>query len=117
MTHISTILFKPNTRVLALVMFFEKQKKYSKKMFRVLSCVIYTIIRNYVCIDYLGPEKTKLSDLRLGVSGSYKHLGKKYDNVLGFRIPDLLLNLLSCMGFLKNSKSVVILKCPNRMFE
>ena len=53
MTNISKILLKPNKRVLALVMFFEKRKN-AKKIFRVLSCVIYTIIRNYVCIDYLG---------------------------------------------------------------
>ena len=86
-------------------------------MFRVLSCVIYTTIRNYVCIYYLGSEKTKLSGLRLGVSGSYKHLDKKYDNVLGFGILYLLMDLLSCRGFLKNNESVVILKCPNRMFE
>ena len=60
-------------------------------MFRVLSCVINTIIRKYVRIDYLGSEKAKLSDVRLGVSGRYKHLDKNYDNVLGFGIPDLLL--------------------------
>ena len=86
-------------------------------MFRVLSCVIYTIIGKYVCMDYLGSEKAKLSDLRLGVSGRYKNLDKNYDNVLGFGIPDLLLNLLSCQGFLKNNESVVILKCPHRMSE
>ena len=86
-------------------------------MFRVSSCVIYAIIRNYVCIDYLGSEREKLSYLRLGVGGSYKHLDKKYDNVLGFGIPDLLMNLLSCHGFLKNNDYVVIIKCPNRMFE
>ena len=86
-------------------------------MFIVLSCVIYTIISIYVCIDYLGYEKSKLCDLRLGVAGSYKNLGKKYDNILGFGIPDLLLNLLFCQGFLKNNESVVILKCPHRMFE
>ena len=86
-------------------------------MFRVLSCVIYTIIRNYVCIDYLGYEKIKLSDLSLGVAGSYKHIDKKYDNVLGFRILYLLMNFLSCQGLLKNNEYVVILKCPNRMFE
>ena len=79
-------------------------------MFRVLSCVIYTIIINYVCIDYLGSEKTKLSDLRLGVSGRYKHLDKNYDNVLGFGIPDLLLNSFSCQGSSKNNEYVVILK-------
>ena len=59
----------------------------------------------------------KLSDLRLGTGGSYKHFNKKYDNVLGFGIPDLLMNFFSCRGFLKNNDSVVILKCHNRMFE
>ena len=36
---------------------------------------------------------------------------------MGFGIPDLLMNLLSCQDFLKNNDSVVILKFPNRMFE
>ena len=44
-------------------------------MFRVSSCVIYKMIRNYVCIDYSGSEK-KICDLRLGPGGSYKHLDK-----------------------------------------
>ena len=64
MTQISKILLKQNTRVLALVMFYENRKK-SKKMFRVLSCAIYKFISKYVCIDYLGSEKEKLSDLSL----------------------------------------------------
>ena len=55
--------------------------------------------------------------MRLGVSGRYKHLDKHYDNVLGFVIPYLSLNLLSCQGFSKNNEPVVILKCPHRMFE
>ena len=29
----------------------------------------------------------------------------------------MLFNLLSYQGFLKNNESIVILKCPNRMFE
>ena len=82
-----------------------------------LSCVIYTIISKYVCIDYLGSEKSKLSDLRLGVTGRYKHFDTDYDNVLGIGIPDILLNLLYCHGFSKNSESVVILKCPHSMSE
>ena len=58
-----------------------------------------------------------LSELRLGTGGSYKNFNKSYDNVLGIGIPDLLMNLLSCHGFLKNKDSVVIIKCPNGMFE
>ena len=49
--HIGTILAKNNTRVLELLMFYETRKN-PKKFFKVLSCVIYTIISNYVCIDY-----------------------------------------------------------------
>ena len=86
-------------------------------MFRVLSCVIYTITGKYVCIDYLGPNKSKLSDLRLGCTGKNKHNDTDYENVLGIGIPYLLLNLLSCYGFLNNNESVVILKCTNRMSE
>ena len=82
-----------------------------------LSCVIYTIIDKYVCIDYLGSKKSELSDLKIGCTRSNKHNGMDYNNVLGIGIPDLLLNLLSCHGFLKNNDSVVILKYPNSMSE
>ena len=57
MAHISKILLKANTIVLELVMFYENIKINTKNIFRVLSCVIYTIISKYVCIDYLGSEK------------------------------------------------------------
>ena len=108
---------KKNTRVLALVIFDGNREKTTWKMVRVLICVIYTIIGKYVCIDYLGSEKSKWSDLRLGVTGRYKHFDTDYDNVLGIRIPYLLLNLLFCHGFSKNNESSVILKCPHRMSE
>ena len=42
---------------------------------------------------------------------------KKINRILGIGIPDLLMNLLLCHGFLKNMNSVVILKCPKRMLE
>ena len=57
MTHISEILLRQNIRVLELVMFFENRKQYAKKMFRVLSCVLYTIIRIWYFIEYLGSKK------------------------------------------------------------
>ena len=55
--HIGKIILKTNTRVLAFVIFYENREKIVRKMFRLLSCVIYTIIGKYVCIDYLGSEK------------------------------------------------------------
>ena len=46
--------YKSNTSVLSLVMFHETRGLTPKKYFIVLSCVMYTIIDNYVCIDYLA---------------------------------------------------------------
>ena len=43
---------KKKTRVLELLMFYETISE--NIAYRVLSCVIYTIIKNYVCIDYLA---------------------------------------------------------------
>ena len=68
-------------------------------MFRVLSCVIYTIIEKYVCIDYLGSKKSKLSDLKIGCTGSNKHNGIDYNNILGIGIPYLLLNYFHVTDF------------------
>ena len=52
-THhfIKSKLAKNNTSVLALLMFHDTKAYNPKKYFRVLSCIIYTIIKNYVCID------------------------------------------------------------------
>ena len=51
-------IFQKNTRVLALLMFYETRNN-PKKYFKVLSCVIYTVISNYACIDYLACEQKK----------------------------------------------------------
>ena len=40
------------TRVLALIMFYGTKAENISNI--VLSCVIYTIINNYACIDYLA---------------------------------------------------------------
>ena len=61
--HIHKKLQKQNTRVLALVVFNEHGNINPRKMFKVLSCVIYTIIDRYISIDYLGTEKKKISEL------------------------------------------------------
>ena len=85
--------------MVALVIFYGSGKTIIRKLSRVLSCVIYTIIDKYICIDYLGSYKSKLSYLKIGCTGSSKHDGMDYNNLLGIGIPDLLLNLLSCRGF------------------
>ena len=54
--HTDKRLEKKNTRVLALLIFYETRKN-PEKFFEVLSCVIYEIIRNYICIDYLASKE------------------------------------------------------------
>ena len=41
-----------NTSLLSLIMFHDTRVENPKKFFRMLSCVIYSIIKNCVCIDY-----------------------------------------------------------------
>ena len=59
----------------------------------------------------------KLSEIPVGSGGSYKHGDKMFENNIGYWKSIFLMNLMSCNGILKNINSVVILKCPKRMFE
>ena len=80
--HINKTLMKQNTRVLALVVHYELGNINQRKMFKVLSCVIYAIIDRYVCIDYLGTDINKISQLKLGRSLKIIIKDKDYDNFL-----------------------------------
>ena len=82
-----------------------------------MSCVIYKRIKNYVFIDYLASKLEKLSEIPVGSVGGYKYEERSYDKILGVGITDILMNLMSCYGFLKNKYPVVIIKLPKRMFE
>ena len=82
-----------------------------------LTCVIYITIKNYVCIDYLVCQSKQWSEITVGSKEDYKHGDKGFNIILGIGIPDLLMNLMSCHGFLKNVNYVVILNFPKRMLE
>ena len=62
-------------------------------------------------------RKKILSELKLGLTLKTKHEGMDNDNLFGIGIPDISMNMLSCQGFINNNKSIVILKCPNRMSQ
>ena len=53
MKAIRDCILKNNTYVMALIMIYENIRKEIRKVYRVLSCVVYTITENYVCIDYM----------------------------------------------------------------
>ena len=110
---IKSTLYKNNSSVLALLMFCETRGLNPKKTFSVLSCVIYTIIGNYVCIDHLALQSKQIREIYM----DSKYVEKDFNRILGIGIPDFLMNLLSCHGFSKNMKYIVILKWPRRMLE
>ena len=53
----------------------------------------------------------------MGSGGGSKRGDKSFDRILGIGIPCLLMNLMSCHGFLKHINYVVILNFPKRMLE
>ena len=55
------IMSKDNKCVIVLVMLYETIATNTVKLLRVLSCIVYSIINNYVCIDYLSCQYKKLS--------------------------------------------------------
>ena len=57
MMPVRKLLQKGNTRVLSIVMFYENRKNMK---FKVLSSIVYCIIDNFFCVDYLCCPKTTL---------------------------------------------------------
>ena len=115
--QINVILKRPNTRVIAFIINYEHGSYSPRKMFKMLSCVVYTIIYKYVCIDYLCTENKRISELKIGNSLISRHEDKDYKNLFSIGIPDIFMNMLLCQGFINNNDSIVILKCPNRMSQ
>ena len=53
MKNIRYCLKKKNKYVMALIMVYENNGEKPKNLYRVLSCVVYSLIYNYVCIEYI----------------------------------------------------------------
>ena len=62
-------------------------------------------------------NNNKISEIPVGSGGGSKHGDRSFDQIFGIGITDLLMNLRSYHGFLKNINSVVVLKFPKRMLE
>ena len=113
MKTIKNCLMKNNTSVMALIMIYENNGEIPRKLYRVLSFVVYTLIENYVCIDYLLCQSKTLSDI--SINQTFKD--KSFNILLGIAIPELLLGLVSCHGFMKKEDSTVILNCRTHLIN
>ena len=96
---INFFLIKKNTSVMALIMICENNGDIYKIVYIVLSCVVYTIIDNYVYIDYLLCQSKTLSTI--SSKPTFEQIS--FNILICIGIPELLLNLLSCHGFMKKS--------------
>ena len=81
-------------------MFYENRMNI---IFKVLISVVYFIIDNYVCTDYLYCPQTKLN-----VSNKWFE-NTTYNDISVIGIPELLMNFISYHRFANNTKSAVIL--------
>ena len=53
MENIRDIIKNKNTFVIAIIMLYDNKGIKPKQLYRVLSCVFYSLIDNHVCIDYI----------------------------------------------------------------
>ena len=83
------------TFVIALIIFYVSKVTEPKKVYRVLSCVIYYLIENYVWIDYLSCQPKTLSI----ISSNRIFKQTSFNILICIVIPKVLLNLVSCHGF------------------
>ena len=75
-----------------------------------LSCVLFSVIRNYFCIDYLYCHSKTLSF----ISSDKIFKEASYNILLGIGIPEVLMNLLSCHVLMEKPNSTMILNFLSR---
>ena len=76
--------------------FYESKTRNSIKLYRVLSCVLYYIIDNYVFIEYICCQSKTLSI----ISSDEIFEQVSYNVLLGIGIQEVFMNLVSCHGFM-----------------
>ena len=52
-----------NTSVMALIIIYENNGKIPKTLYRLLSCVVYTLIYNYLYIYYMACQSKTISKI------------------------------------------------------
>ena len=78
-------------------MIYQNNGEITKRLYRVLRCVVYSLIDNYFCIEYLLCQ----SKILIPISSNPPFEKTSFNILLDIGIPELLLNLLSCHGFTK----------------
>ena len=96
---------------IALLMFYDNRKNHAKKVYRVLGCGLYYVIEKYFCIEYLFCNSKTIGE----ISSDKEKLNNSCNELLDIGILEVLMNLISCHGFMKNTNSDVRLVCRSRL--
>ena len=96
---------------MSLIIFYDNTEVKPKKMYRVLSYVPYSLIENNICIEYLSCQSKTFCT----ISSNRIFKQTSFNILLGIGIPEQLLNLLSCHGFMHKSNTIVILNCRSHL--
>ena len=110
MTSVRNVL-KNNKCFIALIMFYENRPNNATKLYRVLICIIYSIIENFVCVGYICCQSKTISE----ISSDKLFEDNSYNELLGIVISEVLMNLISCQEFMKSSDSTVMLVFRSRL--
>ena len=102
MYHIIKNLKKDNTRVLSSIIFYENIKTV---IFKVLGSIIYFIMSNYLCVYYMCLQEVQLYLTHKVLENT------TFNYISGIGNRKLIMNIISCNGFVKNNKSTVIILC------
>ena len=85
------MLWKNNTCVIAIVIFYDDRTTNPEKFLMVFSCVLYYFMGNYFFIEYLCCQSKTISD----ISSDNFFENKSYNEFLSIGVPGVLMNLIS----------------------
>ena len=101
------VLQKGNTHILSLIIFYDNRRKKLQGI--EFNSLLY---RGQLFLCWLSVlSQTKLRDTSKG----QEFENRTYNYVSGIVIPELLMNIFECHGFLSNTKSAVILSSCSKL--
>ena len=92
--HTKNELSKKNVSVLSFIMFYKNRNTF---MYKVIGALIYAIIYEYTCLDYLGLLQERYPNTMITSKKP------RFNDFYGLGIPEILMNIMSYHGFVKSS--------------
>ena len=97
MEAIRDIMKKKNTCGMALIIIYDHNGGNAKEVYRLSSCVVYSIKDNDFFIDYFLCQSKTLRP----ISSKLTFGETSFNVLLGIGITELLMNLVSCHNFMR----------------